>query len=364
MVPARRHPRHGRLPPPARGRARRRATRPGHRAPGRVRAGSGWMVGPRDLLVSDFNDGAQRFYARHGYVQVGRLPALVASNVDELLFWRRLPRSSRGGGRRAGWLTSRLAWSRVRRRPPMRVPANRVLCTVGTPCTVSAVGSTETHRALVSRSDHAIALRRLRRRAGRGRPRAQHGGRAPLRVRRRRARGYSRSSWPRSSPPGVIGCAPARASAAPPERLAPDTAATSPPRCRTTSSRRPAPPGRPHLWRDPPVAAGRPVRPVRRRPPPPAQPPGADVPLRRPGRAGRPARPSGRAPARAERLPGRGRVRLQRARQLRPHDPGHAAAPRDRARQAQRQAGATAWPRRSRRTGRRCCRRSCRPRST
>lgn len=44
------------------------------------------------LLVSDFNDGAQRFYQRHGYLQVGRLPALVLPDVDELLFWRRLPR--------------------------------------------------------------------------------------------------------------------------------------------------------------------------------------------------------------------------------------------------------------------------------
>jgi ribosomal protein S18 acetylase RimI-like enzyme len=44
------------------------------------------------LLVSDFNDGAQRFYQRHGYVQVGLLPALVLPDVDELLFWRRLPR--------------------------------------------------------------------------------------------------------------------------------------------------------------------------------------------------------------------------------------------------------------------------------
>ncbi|HYU14475.1 MAG TPA: GNAT family N-acetyltransferase [Candidatus Acidoferrum sp.] len=42
------------------------------------------------LLVSDFNDRAQRFYARHGYTQVGRLPALVVPDVDELLYWRRL----------------------------------------------------------------------------------------------------------------------------------------------------------------------------------------------------------------------------------------------------------------------------------
>lgn len=44
------------------------------------------------LLVSDFNAGAQRFYARHGYTQVGRLPGLVLADVDELLYWRRLPR--------------------------------------------------------------------------------------------------------------------------------------------------------------------------------------------------------------------------------------------------------------------------------
>jgi ribosomal protein S18 acetylase RimI-like enzyme len=42
------------------------------------------------LLVSDFNEQAQRFYARRGYTQVGRLPALVVPDVDELLYWRRL----------------------------------------------------------------------------------------------------------------------------------------------------------------------------------------------------------------------------------------------------------------------------------
>lgn len=40
----------------------------------------------------------------------------------------------------------------------MRVPANRVLCTIGTPCTISAVGSTETQRAVVARSPDAIAF--------------------------------------------------------------------------------------------------------------------------------------------------------------------------------------------------------------
>jgi ribosomal protein S18 acetylase RimI-like enzyme len=42
------------------------------------------------LLVSDFNCDAQRFYERHGYRRVGALPGLVLSDVDELLYWKRL----------------------------------------------------------------------------------------------------------------------------------------------------------------------------------------------------------------------------------------------------------------------------------
>ncbi len=42
------------------------------------------------LLISDCNGEAQRFYARHGYTQVSRLPGLVVPDIDELLFWRRL----------------------------------------------------------------------------------------------------------------------------------------------------------------------------------------------------------------------------------------------------------------------------------
>jgi ribosomal protein S18 acetylase RimI-like enzyme len=42
------------------------------------------------LLVSDFNDGAQRFYERHGYARAGALPGLVLPDVAELLFWKRL----------------------------------------------------------------------------------------------------------------------------------------------------------------------------------------------------------------------------------------------------------------------------------
>ncbi len=42
------------------------------------------------LLVSDFNDGALRFYEKHGYLRVGALPALVLPDVAEVLYWKRL----------------------------------------------------------------------------------------------------------------------------------------------------------------------------------------------------------------------------------------------------------------------------------
>jgi hypothetical protein len=42
--------------------------------------------------------------------------------------------------------------------PSARLSARQVLVTVGTPCTLSAVGSTETHRALVTRDRRAIAF--------------------------------------------------------------------------------------------------------------------------------------------------------------------------------------------------------------
>jgi ribosomal protein S18 acetylase RimI-like enzyme len=38
------------------------------------------------LLVSDFNDGAQRFYQRRGYAQVGALTGYVLPDVVELIF--------------------------------------------------------------------------------------------------------------------------------------------------------------------------------------------------------------------------------------------------------------------------------------
>jgi GNAT superfamily N-acetyltransferase len=42
------------------------------------------------LLVSDFNDGAQRFYERHGYARAGVLQGIVLQDVGEVLYWKRL----------------------------------------------------------------------------------------------------------------------------------------------------------------------------------------------------------------------------------------------------------------------------------
>jgi ribosomal protein S18 acetylase RimI-like enzyme len=38
------------------------------------------------LLVSDFNEGAQRFYRRMGYTQIGAIPGYVLPDVTELIF--------------------------------------------------------------------------------------------------------------------------------------------------------------------------------------------------------------------------------------------------------------------------------------
>ena len=43
------------------------------------------------LLVSHWNEAARRFYARRGYVEVGRLPAFVRADTDEIICWKRLP---------------------------------------------------------------------------------------------------------------------------------------------------------------------------------------------------------------------------------------------------------------------------------
>ncbi len=42
------------------------------------------------LLVSDFNQRAQRFYERAGYVQRCALPAFVKPDIVEYLYWKRL----------------------------------------------------------------------------------------------------------------------------------------------------------------------------------------------------------------------------------------------------------------------------------
>lgn len=42
------------------------------------------------LLVSDFNEGAQRFYGRRGYQQIGEFPGLAVPGVTELLFSKAL----------------------------------------------------------------------------------------------------------------------------------------------------------------------------------------------------------------------------------------------------------------------------------
>ncbi len=48
-------------------------------------------VGDVFLLVSDFNDAAQRFYQRLGYRQVGALPDYVIAGVTELIYYKHKP---------------------------------------------------------------------------------------------------------------------------------------------------------------------------------------------------------------------------------------------------------------------------------
>lgn len=43
----------------------------------------GWF-----LLTSDFNTAAQRFYARHGYTEVGRLPDFAKAGIVEHIYWK------------------------------------------------------------------------------------------------------------------------------------------------------------------------------------------------------------------------------------------------------------------------------------
>lgn len=46
------------------------------------------------LLVSDFNLDAHRFYHRHGYQEIGRIPDLALPGVAEVLFRKQLTRLS------------------------------------------------------------------------------------------------------------------------------------------------------------------------------------------------------------------------------------------------------------------------------
>jgi len=46
----------------------------------------GWF-----LLASDFNGGAHRFYARHGYAPVGRLPDFAKKGIVEHIYWKAPP---------------------------------------------------------------------------------------------------------------------------------------------------------------------------------------------------------------------------------------------------------------------------------
>lgn len=46
------------------------------------------------LLVTDFNTGAQRFYQRLGYFQIGSIPDYVVPGISELIFYKRF--SGRG----------------------------------------------------------------------------------------------------------------------------------------------------------------------------------------------------------------------------------------------------------------------------
>jgi GNAT superfamily N-acetyltransferase len=48
------------------------------------------VAGDLFLLVSDFNEGGQRFYARRGYSQIGAIPGYVLPDVTELIFRKRL----------------------------------------------------------------------------------------------------------------------------------------------------------------------------------------------------------------------------------------------------------------------------------
>jgi ribosomal protein S18 acetylase RimI-like enzyme len=51
-------------------------------------AACGTPAGGWFLLTSDFNTGAQRFYSRHGYREVGQLPDFAKAGITERIFWK------------------------------------------------------------------------------------------------------------------------------------------------------------------------------------------------------------------------------------------------------------------------------------
>lgn len=57
------------------------------------------QVGELFLLVSDFNEPAQRFYQRRGYTQVGALPDYILPGVSELIYFKRRLASESLNGR-------------------------------------------------------------------------------------------------------------------------------------------------------------------------------------------------------------------------------------------------------------------------
>lgn len=49
------------------------------------------QVGELFLLVSDFNEPAQSFYQRRGYIQIGVLPDYILPGISELIYFKRRP---------------------------------------------------------------------------------------------------------------------------------------------------------------------------------------------------------------------------------------------------------------------------------
>lgn len=57
---------------------------------------NGFAQAPKVFLaVSDFNDGAQRFYERRGYVRVGAIPDLYKPGIAEILMVKSSPQAVR-----------------------------------------------------------------------------------------------------------------------------------------------------------------------------------------------------------------------------------------------------------------------------